>query len=63
MDRDSFDISDPAHEKKLVFGRLYCIFQINIFDIDDIEDAELKERLVLIKVSIFYAQHKMSRNM
>ena len=38
MDRDSFDISDPAHEKELVFGRLY----FNIFDNNDIEDGELK---------------------
>ena len=60
MDRDSFDISDPAHEKELVFGRLYCIFQINIFDINDIEHGELKERdLVLIKVSKLSAQHKI----
>ena len=35
IDRDSFDISNPIHEKELVFGRLYCIFRISIFDFKD----------------------------
>ena len=63
IDRDSFDISNPMHEKELVFGRLYCIFRISIFDMDNSEsesdiDMKTKEReLVLIKASCFYIIH------
>ena len=47
---DTFDISDPSDDKELVFGRLYCIFRIELVSDMDI-DGEPEERdLVLLKV-------------
>ena len=47
---DTFDISDPSDDKELVFGRLYCIFRIELASDIDV-DGEPEERdLVLLKV-------------
>ena len=51
---DTFDISDPSDDKELVFGRLYCIFRIELVSDMDI-DGEPEERdLVLLKVLFCY---------
>ena len=47
---DTFDISDPSDDKELVFGRLYCIFRIELVSDIDV-DGEPEERdLVLLKI-------------
>ena len=47
---ESFDISDPEDEKELVFGRLYCIFRIDLYSDTAMQDEHEERDLVLIKV-------------
>ena len=44
----TFDISDPTDERELVFGRLYCIFRIFLYN-EEIEGGDERD-LALIKV-------------
>ena len=47
---DTFDISDPSDDKELVFGRLYCIFRIELVSDIDVDGEPEKRDLVLFKV-------------
>ena len=49
--QDSFDISDPEDKKELVFGRLYCIFRIDLYSDTAMQEEHEERDLVLIKVN------------
>ena len=48
--QESFDISDPEDEKELVFGRLYCIFRIDLYSDTAMQEEHEERDLVLLKV-------------
>jgi hypothetical protein len=48
--QESFDISDPDDEKELVFGRLYCIFRIDLYSDTAMQEEHEERDLVLLKV-------------
>ena len=48
--KESFDMSNPEDEKELVFGRLYCIFRIELVSDLDVDGEPIEKELVLIKV-------------
>ena len=43
-------MSYPEDEKELVFGRLYCIFRIELVSDLDVDGEPIEKELVLIKV-------------
>ena len=43
-------MSNPEDEKELVFGRLYCIFRIELVSDLDVDGEPIEKELVLIKV-------------
>ena len=49
-------MSNPEDEKELVFGRLYCIFRIELVSDLNVDGEPMEKELVLIKV-IYYIQN------
>ena len=47
--KERFDMSNPVDEKELVFGRLYCIFCIELVSDLDVDGEPIETELVLIK--------------